>query len=80
MLTHCSVQVKPAPALLPHAVDMDEELDEAADEQRNKMREKYLQPEDLAQYAIAGELLHANFARLLYFPALMSRPVTPRLF
>ncbi|MEW5317221.1 MAG: hypothetical protein WDW38_008540 [Sanguina aurantia] len=48
-------QVKPAPALLPHAVDMDEELDEAADEQRNKMREKYLQPEDLAQYAIAGE-------------------------
>ncbi|BDA49001.1 RNA cytidine acetyltransferase [Coccomyxa sp. Obi] len=44
-----------APASMqPHAVDMDQELDDAAKEINEKMREA-LKPEDLAEFAIEGE-------------------------
>ncbi|PNW85567.1 hypothetical protein CHLRE_03g192850v5 [Chlamydomonas reinhardtii] len=48
--------VKPlAPgALTPHAVSLDQDLDEAAEAERAKLRERYLQPEDLAAFAIRG--------------------------
>jgi hypothetical protein len=36
-------------------VGLDEELDEAARQEREKMRAQF-RPEDLAQYAIKGEL------------------------
>lgn len=42
-----------APEMAPHAVEMDAELDEAAAAVREQMRARF-NPEDLAQYAVAG--------------------------
>ncbi|GLC38597.1 hypothetical protein PLESTB_000450900 [Pleodorina starrii] len=46
--------VRPVPELAPHEVSLDEDLDEAAAAERAKLRDKYLRPDDLAQFAIRG--------------------------
>jgi hypothetical protein len=47
-----TLQVKEV-ELVPHEVDMEEELDEAAQELRDAMRERF-RPEDLLQYSVQG--------------------------
>ncbi|KAG2483803.1 hypothetical protein HYH03_017326 [Edaphochlamys debaryana] len=47
--------VRPVANLMaPHEVGLDEDLDAAAAEERSKLREKYLRPEDLGAFAIRG--------------------------
>lgn len=55
--TQASAAAAAAAALAPHAMNVDDELDEAAAAVREEMRAKYLRPEDLAQFAIAGGYL-----------------------
>jgi hypothetical protein len=49
-----AVTLREAPAMLPHEVDVEEELDEAARAVREELKAKYLKAEDLQHYAIAG--------------------------
>ncbi|GIL51445.1 hypothetical protein Vafri_7426 [Volvox africanus] len=46
--------VRQIPELGPHEVALDDDLDEAAAAERAKLRDRYLRPEDLAQFAIRG--------------------------
>ncbi|KAK9785019.1 hypothetical protein WJX73_005784 [Symbiochloris irregularis] len=48
-------QASAAPSLLPHAVGVDEDLDEAAQEVQRVMQEA-LKPEQLGHYAVTGDL------------------------
>ncbi|GIM12120.1 hypothetical protein Vretimale_15547 [Volvox reticuliferus] len=46
--------VRQITGLGPHEVALDDDLDEAAAAERAKLRDRYLRPEDLAQFAIRG--------------------------
>ncbi|GAX72715.1 hypothetical protein CEUSTIGMA_g171.t1 [Chlamydomonas eustigma] len=49
-----SASLREAPAMMPHEVDVDEDLDEAEKQVRAELKTKYLNVDDLQQYAING--------------------------